>query len=584
MTDAPTRPRRRAKDPTTPDPIEIAMGEVGGDPARRLLASQDRLVRWQIARERAGFWLRVLMGLGGLAAAALVGLAMWNASQARGIVIDAIEAPPHLVAQGYTGKALAAQLQDGLLRLDELIQTRERIAEVRESDRGVKIDIPNTGVSIDQVDKFLRGWLGHETVVGGELVDIKDGPEAGALALTLRQTGKPAQRVVSKERDVAALIHAGAERMYGASYPSRYLTHLRDHGRAPEAAALAREYAGWRWYNARAAGLSSIASEPTTPARQALALRWQAATTFGDRSWGGWNQLALTEEQFGHVDHAMLARRRAIYDGRRAQSLSAEGKRSVMVAAPAGLRVALGDLRSVESYVCAAFSVEPCSLEDTVAAVRTRGNLGSVPQAALALARAHDAETAARLLAASSTGAPWVRLRAQAEIALERQDWAGLLDLADRSDALARQVPAADFPNRPAMWRGYALARLGLPAAAEAPPPIDCYDCLIAAAMAAAARRRTAEAERLFTAAERQGPSLHRAQLEHARARLARGDAAGAIALVKPIAAKPGQADALFIWGEALAAQGDGKAAKAKFRAAAKIAPWWAEARAKAAS
>ena len=44
--------------PTTPDPIEIAMEAEAEDtsadsPARRLLIDQGRLVRWQIAKERA---------------------------------------------------------------------------------------------------------------------------------------------------------------------------------------------------------------------------------------------------------------------------------------------------------------------------------------------------------------------------------------------------------------------------------------------------------------------------------------------------------------------------------------------------
>jgi hypothetical protein len=116
--------------PTTPDPIEIAMeaeasGVAPSGVAARVLEKQERLIGWQIASERAGFGLKVLAGLAGLAAAMGLGLMMWSAAHSDGLIIEAIEAPPEIVGQGYTGQALAAELQDKLNRMQRS-QTQPR--------------------------------------------------------------------------------------------------------------------------------------------------------------------------------------------------------------------------------------------------------------------------------------------------------------------------------------------------------------------------------------------------------------------------------------------------------------------------
>jgi len=56
-------------------------------------------------------------------------------------------------------------------------------AETFRNDWGseIQVEIPQTGVSIGELDKYLRQWLGKRTGIGGEAVRIGD-----QVAVTVR--------------------------------------------------------------------------------------------------------------------------------------------------------------------------------------------------------------------------------------------------------------------------------------------------------------------------------------------------------------------------------------------------------------
>jgi uncharacterized protein HemY len=92
----------------------------------------------------------------------------------------------------------------------------------------------------------------------------------------------------------------------------------------------------------------------------------------------------------------------------------------------------------------------------------------------------------------------------------------------------------------------------------------------------AAARGDRAAAERWFTEAIRQGPHLPLAYVDRGRTRLDRGDVAGALADAEAAnRLGPHFAEALKLWGDALARQGNWSDALAKYDAALAEAPAW---------
>ncbi|WP_397418738.1 hypothetical protein, partial [Phenylobacterium sp.] len=91
-----------------------AKSRAPGGQASLLLADQRRLIRRQIASEDLSIGLKLLTGAAGLAVAFALGLMIWSASRADGLVIEAFSVPPALAERGITGETLARQLMDDL--------------------------------------------------------------------------------------------------------------------------------------------------------------------------------------------------------------------------------------------------------------------------------------------------------------------------------------------------------------------------------------------------------------------------------------------------------------------------------------
>jgi hypothetical protein len=159
-------------------------------------------------------------------------------------------------------------------------------------------------------------------------------------------------------------------------------------------------------------------------------------------------------------------------------------------------------------------------------------------------------------------------------------DWAGTVEAYNALDM--SQLTSGDRASRTLLAvlpAAVAKARLGQSAQAQAliaTTPLDCYRCVDARGAIASATGDWAGADRWFAEAERQGPSLPFAYADQAQSRLARGDTAGAIALLQTAYTKsPHYADGLELWGEALARRGDYAGAAAKYAEADRYAPQW---------
>ena len=95
---------------------------------------------------------------------------------ADGLVIKAFSVPPAMAARGVTGEALAAETVDRLNGISDAAVSAETQRTVS-GDWGhdISIQIPETGVSLSQVDEWLRGRLGHQRRVTAELMQGDDG-------------------------------------------------------------------------------------------------------------------------------------------------------------------------------------------------------------------------------------------------------------------------------------------------------------------------------------------------------------------------------------------------------------------------
>ena len=275
------RRRRRSEAsaaiPRTPDALDIALERVDDDDAASaLLKKHTELLQAQIMSERLDHGAkRMAMAARFLIAIAALVIAsgfIWLALSARadhGLVIEAFATPPDLAARGLTGEVLAGNLADRLGEIDRQANSF-RAPETMSTNWGddVKIEIPSTGVSIGELDRFLRRKLGHETVIGGSVFRTPQGlrmtVRTGALG-TVEQTGTDPQ--------IEDMLRKAAEGVFNQTQPYRYSKYLEFSGRLPEAMAVARNDAqsddpkerAWAW--AQISNLLDIAGDDVAAAQ-----------------------------------------------------------------------------------------------------------------------------------------------------------------------------------------------------------------------------------------------------------------------------------------------------------------------------
>jgi hypothetical protein len=218
---------------------------------REVALSRLKLGRW---KDRITLALQGMTAVIGLSVAGSIGVMAWQAHQDHGLVVAPFSVPPDLAQRGLTGQVVASRVLDRLAELqNQTVTGRPASTYVNDWGDEIKVEIPETGVSIGELNRYLREWLGHETRVTGEVVRTPSG-----LQLTARAGEEGGTTIPGAETDMDTLIAQSAEALYGKTQPYRYAVYLASKGKRDEAikafAELARTgvpedrawaYAGW---------------------------------------------------------------------------------------------------------------------------------------------------------------------------------------------------------------------------------------------------------------------------------------------------------------------------------------------------
>ena len=531
---------------TTIDPIDIALAEARDDSlSHRLLAHHIELVDAQLSE------IRIKRLLWGGAVALMLGLtillviAMVKASQSHALIVEPFHVPASLEARGLDGTTIANRLTDRFAAMRDLSDSsRAEDSYANGADGDIKIAIPNTGVSIGEVWRYLREWLGHDRRIGGDVTLVGDEVE-----ITARITGGKGGSFRAPLADPTPAIDAAAASIFKQTQPYRYalvinntkgrevgLPLLRD---IAEQGSEIRErqwgYVGW------STTLSVLAryDEAVLRARQGIAL---------DPAFGKiYANLGDAYLNSGRIEPMILASRESLERVRTPEQsqLSAIG---------------FGHMRdSSNVYIDEALRDD----EDLLAALQHQGTLpeynGNARTARMstliALARLGEFRRAAASLPLLPFSDPAFATQASGivvEFAAETGRTGKAVAMMDRAlTAAAKQIPkgmalADVVPTVAARYAELLIAsgRTADAAKAVGPTRLDCYPCLVARGEVAAAQRDLPAATRWFVEAARQGPSLPQADYQ---------------------------------WGRMLAANHDRPAALAHFAIAAKRAPGWYE-------
>ncbi len=538
-------------------------------------------LRWGRFSDRIKALLQAMTAVVGLLVAIGIVWMAWQAHEDRSLIVEAFSVPPDLAQQGLSGQAFASLLLDRLAEMDSKAPS-VRAANSYTANWGedAKVEIPETGISIGELDRFLRRSLGRQTYVSGEVIRT-----AGGLTVSVRATGQPGVSVTGVDTDLDGVVRKAAEAVYGQTQPYRYSKYLEFQGRIDEALVVIRQLTQSTasaqeraWAFAQLEDLLQSRGDLVGAAaagRQAVRLNPDMAL--------GYSNLGDAEQFLGHDGLAVQTYARGLVVTPRSMSQMSPQAQILIADRLGGPRYDLmGDVDDAETTWSHYLDRQDFQgYLKLIPALRSR---------ARALAHDPSGARALRLQGALSTDVALLGhldllqapVMPEYEEAAAAEDWPRTLQVLDGSIAATQTMgPMGQVVRERFLLahRALALARLGrLPeAAAEiAATPLDCYRCLQVRGQVAAAQGDRAGAAHWFSQAVRQSPQLPQAETEWARLLTEAGDIDGAIArLAQAHAKSPHFPDALELWGEALMRKGAFKGAVAKFTEADTHAPRW---------
>jgi tetratricopeptide (TPR) repeat protein len=539
---------------------------------RELMLSRLRLGRW---KDRITLALQAMTAVVGLAIAAAVGVMAWQAHEDHGVSIAAFSVPPDFAGRGLTGQVLASEVLDRLSDLQAATVTA-RPASSYANDWGgdIKVEIPDTGVSIGELNRWLRDWLGSGTRITGEVVRTPTG-----IAVTARAGEATGQRFEGAQGDIDKLVAQAAEAIYAQTQPYRYALWQSSHGHEAEALVqfqwLARHgpgqdqpwaYSGWSSALQQRGDFEGGANVVREGLRRGLQLYDSGAL----------NNLSISENALTRFDALASARRVEEELERTGRGFGTLSRDAALENIKGAMASRLGDYRTVIEL----WGRDPgFNLEGRTVNVRTLLGRDLVAD--------HDVTAGLRLSDPTSegllnfSGLNYGLYSDRMKAALALRDWPEVVAMGEKDFALAAPDPRTRqfaFREEAAILAiGYArVGRLVDARAMLTKTLLDCESCLEARAWVAELAGDHAGADRWFAEFERADPEIPFPAAEWGKALLERGDLDGAIARSTQAHRKgPHYAEPMQTWGEALMARRDQAAAVQKFSEADKDAPRW---------
>ena len=593
-----------ALDQASPSAVSMALGRTskGGKSldakAEAFLEKQGRLIdlqaehlheqreltlarlRWGRFSDRMKALLQVMAVVVGLIVAIGVGWMAWDAANERGLVIEPFSVPPDLAQKGLTGQVIASKMLDRLGAMQKATKSQRAASTYANNwNDEIKVEIPETGVSVGELRRLLVHWLGHQTTISGELYR----PPAG-IALSARAGTASAATHAGTEADLDGMIQQAAEDVYGATQPYRYATWI---AQKVDPQSLSRAMGLYRALSVEGDPIDRIWAFNGLAAVQRKQGDINASIRTIDNGlalephfFSLYFNLATAMDDLGHNEALLSADRNA------ALMLHRYGRRFVTPAALRRLTAVgdsnvahdLGDFGAESTHLTLSLSQEPWRsdtrmwLVEALALDHDRGGA----RGNAAMIQAPDANDPSA--AAAADRLDFAQLKEA--IARAEEDWSGFAAAFKSVDEhlLTPEMHVQRLTSE-APWFAFAMARLGDLQGAQAviaTTPMDCYLCTRMRGRIAAEAHDWPAAERWFAEAVRQAPSIPFAYADWGQMLLSKGDVESAIAKLQIANAKgPHFADALELWGEALMRKGDFAGAAVKFAEADKYAPKW---------
>jgi tetratricopeptide (TPR) repeat protein len=518
-------------------------------------------------RLRIAFMLLLVLiaALFGIGAVILI----YDAVTSQQVIVEAFNTPPALQPRGIDGRTVAGGVLDELSRIQAATRSAAQKRHLENAwTNDIKIEVPETGVSIGEISRLLHEKLGKDIHIEGDLTQ----PADGGLQLTVRGQGVMPSTFTAGTDDLPKLTRAAAEYIYGQAEPALYARYLTIQERYADATQFVQGmFAGSRpedrvdllnaWGNAlgnRGKGGEAL-------------MRYREAVQLDPHFWIGYNNIMQTLWAFGREEQAWRV-----------------GQQMLRVA---GGRPGKASELYYSDPDLFTWNLVPWR-NSTLRDMELTGGSGSAlalagPSLADISVRLHEPAQAEFYLATStrSEAAPDLDALthfARGYLAIERRDGvAASREMEAFAKGYENIAVRFNYPGY-GCWIAPAEELAGNRAKADAALAaggtfVDCYrfrgDILDG-------RGAWAGAQKAYAAAVALAPDLPAGHYSWGLALVRHGDAMGAQQhFAEAARLGRGWADPLKAWGDLLAANGRWRSALAKYDAALKRAPGWAELR-----
>ena len=565
---------------------QIALCDLQIDNLRKEDEFEVSHLRWRRFNDQMKGAMQIMIVAVGALIVTGIAITIWSAAHEGGLVIEAFSVPPDMVAKGLTGQAVAAQLQDKLSAMQEATNSaRPATSYTNNWGDNIKVQIPDTGVSVGEFYSVLVERLGHQTHITGEVWRTDKG-----IALTAR-VGSRSATVAGHEDNVDTLLQNAALAIYRRTQPYRYTAYLKDSPAGQTPAGVAEDFAI----------LNDLALKGSPQDRLwshvGLGVDYNRIAEFA-RGESEFRQAAALDPEFGlayidlfsatigvsHDEDALNFGHTGLRLLQRDDGKIGENARAILIPFhEAEIAVLLGDYGAAVQKYRDTTTLSDANYTVERALVMIQVTLALMHDGAGARAARGDLPDN---LAAQGRGFQAIR-GATAQYALA--DYRGLIAQHDADDRDVRAALKAAHTNThytaQALSRhiwpfvAMAMAKTGDFKSAHAlidKTPIDCDICLRARGVVDTTEKNWSGAQYWFTRAVAYAPSVPLGYSDWGMMLMAKGDLDGAIAKFKAANEKgPHYADALEGWGEALIRKNRSDLALAKFAEAGKYAPNW---------
>jgi hypothetical protein len=130
-------------------------------------------------------------------------LTIHDAVTSRRVVIEPFHAPPGLAGRGVDGTVVASGLLDQLSRMQVATRSTFTARDFTNAwANDIRLSVPETGISLNEVSRLLRDRFGHDVRIDGDLIETPNGNLAGRRLITLGVLRSPGTEILKPPKAI----------------------------------------------------------------------------------------------------------------------------------------------------------------------------------------------------------------------------------------------------------------------------------------------------------------------------------------------------------------------------------------------